>query len=149
MAKLINKEPGDWIFIQTTGFSMWPFLREGERVIVKKVPMEELKIGDIVLYHASNQVVCHRLVKKVVNKKRHLLYVRGDNSSSSSESISEEMFLGKAVGILGESGRVNLTGCKQQFINRLIVIVAPLVSWGIRTIKPWYDKLRGIKGMKI
>jgi len=149
MVKLINKESGDWIFVQTAGYSMWPFLKGGKRIIVKKVPIEKLRIGDIVLYRANNQAVCHRLVKKVVDKKRRLLYVRGDNSLSLPEPIPEEMFLGKAIGILQEPGAISLTGCRQRFMNRLIVIFAPLVSRGIKIIKPWYDKFRGARGMKI
>lgn len=125
---------------ETKGFSMWPFLRQGEKLIVKKAPMESLKVGDIILYQGDNQLVCHRLVKKVKNQDEYLFYSRGDNSNSSPELITKEKFLGKITGILRKNGKItNLMGRKQQFIHRFIVIFSPLI---VKIIKPCYFKLR-------
>ena len=53
----------DIFFFKTEGFSMWPFLKPGGRLIFKKVPPETLRIGDVILYKADNQSICHRLVR--------------------------------------------------------------------------------------
>ncbi|MFH1191351.1 MAG: S24/S26 family peptidase, partial [Candidatus Omnitrophota bacterium] len=59
------KLPGeDLLFFETSGFSMWPFIRPGERLVIKKSPAQDLRAGDIILYRANNQLACHRLVKK-------------------------------------------------------------------------------------
>ncbi|MFH1504505.1 MAG: nucleotidyltransferase family protein [Candidatus Omnitrophota bacterium] len=55
----------DLSFFETSGFSMWPFIKQGQKLIIKKILPESLKIGDIILYQEDNQKVCHRLVKKV------------------------------------------------------------------------------------
>lgn len=122
----------DLFFFKTVGFSMWPYLKPDERLIFKKVPAETLKIGDLVLYKANNQTICHRLVKKVGYRKRQLLYVRGDNSKSLPEGVTEQMFLGKAIEIIRNGKTVSLTTKRQRFINRFIVTIAPLVSVGVR-----------------
>lgn len=128
----------DIIFIEAKGFSMWPFLREGERLVIKKAAIEDLRIGDIILYRKDEQLVCHRLVKK--EKNGYLLYARGDNSSSAPELVTQEMFQGKVAGVLRKNGRtIDICGRQQRFLNRVIVIIAPLVA-GI--IKPCYFKLR-------
>jgi len=130
----LNAKSQDLIFIDVSGFSMWPFLRPGQKLVIKKISMGDLKIGDIVLYMANNQLVCHRLVKKVIDKKKNVFYVRGDNSLSLSEPLQKEMFLGKVMGALRNGKMINFVGWKQQFINRLIVEIAPLVT----IFKPFY-----------
>ena len=130
-----NKELVDLSFLETTGFSMWPFLRAGEKLLIKKTPTENLKVGDIIIYRADSQLVCHRLIKKIKQRERYLLYVRGDSSVSWPEPITEEMFLGKAMGIIKNGKIITLNQMKGQLINRLIVLVAPSVSWGIKIAK--------------
>jgi signal peptidase I len=124
----IKYTPKDLIFINTTGFSMWPFLRTREKLVIKKICIEDLKVGDIILYRANNQLVLHRLVKKIKDKERCLIYSRGDSSSSPPELVTEQMYLGKAIGILRNGKMSDLTSWRQYFFNRCIALVAPLVS---------------------
>lgn len=127
-----NNELADLSFLETTGFSMWPFLKAGEKLLIKKTPTEKLKVGDIIIYRANNHLVCHRLIRKIKERERYLLHVRGDSSVSSPEPITEEMFLGKAMGIIKNGKIITLNQMKGQVINRLIVLVAPLASRGIK-----------------
>jgi len=139
----INKSQ-DTVFIETAGFSMWPFVKQGEKLIIKKFPIEDLKIGDLILYQRNNQKVCHRLIKKKEINGRYLIFVRGDNSTVSAELITEQMFLGKAISILRKGKMINLTSSKQRLINWLIVFLASGVSRGARIIKPCYVGLRKV-----
>ncbi len=135
-----NKELAGLSFFETTGFSMWPFLKAGEKLLTKRTQAGNLNVGDIIVYRTDNQLVCHRLIKKIKQRERYLLYVRGDSSVSSPEPITEEMFLGKAMGIIKNGKIVSLNQTKGQLINRLIVLVAPSVSWGIRIAKALLGK---------
>ena len=139
MAQIINKQFQDLVFIETTGFSMWPFIKQGEKLIIKKVPIEDLRVGDIILYRKDNQLVCHRLIKRIGDEKGYLLYTRGDNSSQF-DSLSEEMFLGKAIGILKKCKMISLLSWERRFVNRVIVIIAPLFNIGIRAGKVLFRK---------
>jgi signal peptidase I len=120
---------------ETSGFSMWPFLKEGSKLIIKNVSVLSLKVGDIILYRANNQQICHRLIKKIKNKGGYLLYIRGDNSLSSPEIINEDAYLGKVIGVLKNGKIVTFRGIRPYLINRVIVLIAPLISLGIRIIK--------------
>jgi len=53
---------GDLFLFETSGFSMWPFIRQGERLLVKRVFPDELRRGDLVLYQQNEKLVCHRLI---------------------------------------------------------------------------------------
>jgi signal peptidase I len=137
-----KREEGDLYFFETIGFSMWPFLKAGQRLIIKRTSIEDLKIGDVILYLANNQRVCHRLIKKIRHRQGQFLYARGDNSASSPELVSEEMFLGKVAGIVRNGKIISLDGMRQRLVNLVIVRVAPLVSRVNRMIKPWYSTLK-------
>ncbi len=60
------------------GYSMYPFLKPGDRLIVSKVPMKSLQIGDVVIVpDLSEQYVAHRLVRmlppdKCINSRGRL-----------------------------------------------------------------------------
>ncbi len=123
------------LFFETSGFSMWPFIRPKEKLVIKKVPVEDLRSGDIILYRANNQLACHRLVKK----NRDFLYARGDNSMSSPEVVTKEMFIGKVVGIVKNNRMISFTSWRNRLTNSFMVIIAPLI---IRFLKPIYMKLR-------
>lgn len=130
----LNTKPQGLIFIDVGGFSMWPFLRPGRKVVVKRVPINDLKIGDIILYRLDNELICHRLLRKCTDNNKSLLYARGDNSRGFPQVVTEEMFLGKVTGALRSGKIINLSGRKQQFVNRLIVAITPLVI----ILKPSY-----------
>lgn len=132
-------------FFETTGFSMWPFLRAGEKLIVKRTPPENLRAGDIIIYRANNQLVCHRLIRRVKEGERYLLYARADSSVSRPETVTEEMFLGQAISIIKNGKIINLKRMKWQLINRLIVLVAPFLSWGARITRPCYSRIKGLR----
>lgn len=111
---------------------MWPFLKGGEKLLIKKTPLEKLIVGDIVMYQANSQLVCHRLIRKVRKAQGYILYVRGDNSISHPETVEGGMFLGKAIGIIRGGRIVNLEHINWKIINRIIVLAAPLVNLVIR-----------------
>ncbi|MFH1245546.1 MAG: nucleotidyltransferase family protein, partial [Candidatus Omnitrophota bacterium] len=121
-------------FFETIGWSMWPFLKPGTKLIFKKIAPERLKIGDIILYHQDNQTICHRLVRKIYSEELSL-YVRGDNSTSPAESVRDERIIGKAIGIIKEGRICSLTGTKQHLVNRCIVWAAPLLARVISVAK--------------
>lgn len=137
------------LFIETKGFSMWPFLKTGEKLIIKSVPAGDLKIGDIILYKVDSQalsaenqtpktehqLVCHRLVRKVACGSGYLLYTRGDTSPNLGEPITEKALVGKVTGILRKGRVINFTGRWCHFVNRLIVEFAPFLRIGIKVGK--------------
>ena len=121
-------------FFETTGFSMWPFLRTNDKLIVKKSYLNKLNIGDIILYSKDNHLICHRLIKKIRHNDRYTLYVRGDNSKSI-ELVYEHMFEGKVVAVLRNNRSRNITLGYQQFINFMIVIFNPLIRGSLKIAK--------------
>ncbi len=117
---------------------MWPFLRGKEKLVVKRMPITDLKLGDLILYKANNQLVCHRLVKKAQAGDGYLIYSRGDVSFGPPEPVDERMFLGKVIGILKNNKITDLEGIRHQVFNRINLFFLPLLNF---IIKPCYKVL--------
>ena len=132
----------DVAFFETAGFSMWPFLRPGQRLIIKPCAVSELKTGDMVLYQNDNQLVCHRLIKKEKHAQEYLLYTRGDNSNYRLECIPESRLKGKVIGIAKESRVINLSNMHFVILGYFMAIFAPAVSFLPRTIKSLLKSLK-------
>lgn len=131
-----SKEVGEeFLYFDAIGYSMWPFLRAGQRIIARKIPPQELQVGDIILYNQADKVVCHRLVKVIKGDRGSCLYARGDNSTSRAELIPEEMYLGKAVAVIKAGRVINLNTRAQRGLGRLIIIIGPFFGQASRMIK--------------
>ncbi len=124
MAEL-SREAQAFSYFEVSGFSMWPFLKNKDRLIIRTVSTRTLEVGDIILYRSEDGLVCHRLVKIVREANRCLLYCRGDASLSSPEFVDESALVGKASGVVKKKRVVSLEGKTRHITNRLIVILAP------------------------
>ena len=74
------------------GESMNPNLKSGDLIIVKKLPIEKIRIGDIVSFKEGSLIITHR-IKDIVDDKYITL---GDNN------ILEDKYLIDAEKILGK-----------------------------------------------
>ena len=122
-------------FFEAAGFSMWPFIKQGDRLIVKKISIDSLRVGDVILYRSGDKLVCHRLVRKIKHKGKYLLYARGDNGLYASELVRDEMVNGKVTGVFRGNKIIDLTGRWRRFINYFIVLFGPCLGIGSRAIK--------------
>ncbi|MBU0634317.1 MAG: nucleotidyltransferase family protein [Candidatus Omnitrophica bacterium] len=130
------------LFFKTQGFSMWPFLKTGDKVVISKRPAETLKIGDVILYRTSNKIVCHRLIREVKTEKKRFFYARGDSSTDSAELVDEKMILGKIASVIKNGQVISYLDKRQEIINLIIVYISPLIAGAIGLIKPLYGRLK-------
>ncbi len=67
--------------IMVGGWSMWPFIRNGDTILIRQVT-GGLKLGDVAVFFLENQLIAHRIVwKSSQNKAGRLLWLQGDFSS--------------------------------------------------------------------
>jgi hypothetical protein len=132
----------DTYLFEATGYSMWPFLVPGDKIIAKIIAIDNLKSGDIILHNEEGQVICHRLIKKTKIDDKYSLYVRGDNSCSI-ERIPQKDYCGKVIGVLRKNRMISLSGPGSHMIGRIIVFFAPCVSYGMRIIKSIAKNIKG------
>lgn len=77
------------------GFSMYPTLREGDTGIVEKWDLEDLNLGDIVVFKANNKLVAHRLIKIELRHGVRWFIAKGDKNNHTDELFTSDAFVGK------------------------------------------------------
>jgi signal peptidase I len=80
--------------VRIYGRSMYPALRNGERVLVSPVAYDELVVGDLIVFHDGRGLLCHRLIRKA----NHLLYLKGDTNLWADPPVRWSQALGRVTG---------------------------------------------------
>lgn len=81
-------EKGKSVRFQAKGWSMRPFIRDGDFIVVSPIENSSIKTGDVVFYLTTeNKVIVHRVIKKYKKKGRMTVLIKGDASFSSPEKV--------------------------------------------------------------
>jgi len=97
------------------GFSMSPFIRDGDVITVCPLSENLLCLGDVVaVYHApTEKLMVHRLIEK----KGNLCILKGDNNAVSDQEITTDKLIGH-VKIIERNGKRKYLGLGKE---RLVV----------------------------
>jgi signal peptidase I len=91
-------ESGNSVELPATGYSMFPTLRPGNRVIVKTLPKGALPDpGSVVVYKHGDILVMHRLLEITEDNVNLQFVTRGDSRMESDKPWTQQQFLGVAV----------------------------------------------------
>ncbi len=111
---------------RASGSSMKPLIFPGADLEVRPVPAENLRPGDVLLFHDGARLVAHRLVRRADDPERgRLFYVRGDNRDDIEGPVS-------AGAILGRIERVRVGWIRFRPRARWIRAAYPPLRWGYR-----------------
>ncbi|MCP4362281.1 MAG: hypothetical protein GY796_30105, partial [Chloroflexi bacterium] len=75
--------------------SMWPFLREGDMVVVEHIQSHKLQNGDLLVVKRNANFITHRLV----DKRDSVLVTKGDNRFGFDAPVVQSEILGKVIAI--------------------------------------------------
>lgn len=105
------KEDSDFLLYSTWGSSMFPFICGGDYILVKRVPLEIIQPGDVIVFESDNkEKICHRVVE--IEKKDSILWFHTKGYKNNSYGISpvrQEKVLGKVVAIRRKSSVIELS----------------------------------------
>jgi len=90
----------DFMLTRAHGNSMYPVIKNGDRVLVKKVLSSDLRRGDIILVRKDLWNICHRIIH--LDRGKNIFYLRGDFNLSQCEKVEEKDILGKAVALVSQ-----------------------------------------------
>ncbi len=79
------------------GCSMRPVFREGDLLLMKKVPLESLKPGNVIVFDSSScqKTVIHRIIGFRNTDTERLLLTQGDNSGRPDEPVQLQFVKGR------------------------------------------------------
>lgn len=91
---------------------MFPFICGGDYLLVKKVPLETIRLGDAIVFQSDAKTkVCHRVVE--IEKKDNILWFHTQgykDTSSDAYAVRQEKVLGKVVAVKRKFGFFDLSG---------------------------------------
>lgn len=122
------------LWLKVSGRSMSPTIKSGEKILIKLVELEQIKIGDIVVYKTNDKLISHRIIFI-----GHLRFTIKGDSELVWRSCDYNSILGKIVSIEKHDGRIiNLETRTWRVMNYIIAIYS--LSTGL-----FYQKLCSIK----
>lgn len=88
--------------VRVQGHSMYPSLCSGMRLEVQPVAYDELRVGDLVVFHDGRGIVCHRLLRKA----QRLCYLKGDTNLWSDPPVVWSQVLGRVTRLVDTDLRI-------------------------------------------
>src|SRR3972149_9018543 len=81
-------DKGACLRFRARGFSMRPFIRDGDFITVSPIENSSIRIGDVVFYStAENKVIAHRVIKKYGKNGNVKLLIKGDATFSLPDKV--------------------------------------------------------------
>jgi signal peptidase I len=92
------------IEIMVKGQSMFPMIREGDKVRLGKINhKKDFNIGRIVMFMKDNTFIAHRIVRRYKIENKQYIITKGDNNIF----FDEPVLLSSVIGIIKEIKRNN------------------------------------------
>ena len=85
------------------GGSMYPTLKEGWKIEIEPVDARVVKVGDIIVF-GRGDLICHRLIGKVIFFKYIYFIQKGDNSSKGGICKAKDL-IGRVREVFDEKGQ--------------------------------------------
>ena len=117
---------------QAKGWSMRPFIRDGDFLVVSPIENSSIKRGDVVFcITTENKVIVHRVIKKYKKDKdnRITMLIKGDATFSSPEKVEMQNVLGKVVEVERNGQKKRLDTKFYQIKGLLFAGISPFSQW--------------------
>lgn len=119
-----NKTP-DFFGIKTyviISGSMMPEFQIGDIVIIKSVPVEELKKGDVISFRKGQIVITHRISEVLTEKGIKKFKTKGDNNNTEDTgTIEVQEIEGKVIGKISTVGKIAIALKNKNVIISIVI----------------------------
>lgn len=152
---------GRSVRFQAKGWSMHPFVQDGDFITVSPVEDSSIKTGDVVFYStAEDRIIVHRVIRKYQKDGRVTMLIKGDATSGPSEKVNAENILGKVVAIERDGQKKRLDTKIYRMKSLVLAGISPFSRWtylvgrmikhnGLRVLRKILQGLQGLKPYRI
>ncbi|MBI3622328.1 MAG: S24/S26 family peptidase [Nitrospirae bacterium] len=127
--RALEREGALWFEID--GGSMKPFLRAGDRVLVRSCSADALASGDLVLLTEADTLCLHRVIRSGRSNGRRWLRTKGDGCGRWDLPVEAGSVVGKGVARQRGHRTVPLDGWSGRLLGFLCVYGSVLMGWGL------------------
>lgn len=107
-------EEGSKITVHYKGISMYPFLVDGDQLVVRKPAEDLLRPGTLLLFQSEGNLIVHRLCKKNGANGNKTYFTRGDACSWLDAPLRREEILGVVEARLRKGEKTNFLRPREQ-----------------------------------
>jgi ribosomal protein S18 acetylase RimI-like enzyme len=149
---------GKSIRFQARGWSMRPFIQDGDFITISPVENFSLKVGNVVLYSASgNRIIVHRIIRKYKKEGKITFFIKGDAAFGSPDRVDAQNVLGKVTAVERKGRRRSYDTKFNRLIGWFAASLSPFSPWiypAGSILKRWGRRLGGVileklQGLKI
>ena len=116
---------GGLLRFQAHGRSMYPFIKNGDIILVEQRNGDSVGIGDIIFYRRSDDsLAAHRLIKITGTKDRIFLFTKGDSLKYIDPPVTSGQVMGRVIGIEGNGRHFKLNRWPGHVFGRLVAWMA-------------------------
>jgi signal peptidase I len=130
------------VCFRVLGASMYPWIRSGDFVFVKRSAFDSARVGEVVLFEREKRLFVHRIVGRAIEQSADecgsFLITKGDALDGKDAPVSAEEFLGRVTRIHRGERHIDLEFLGRIVLGRLLAFVSPasfLVYRPLRLLK--------------
>jgi peptidase S24-like protein len=131
------------ISLRVHGTSMQPWVRPKDIALIRKISMENVRCGDVVLFRREHQLFVHRIVEKRGSLNASQLFSKGDAHPTSDGIVQEQELLGRVTRIYRDGRRFDLDAPRQLALGLFISQLSlhsrfwyPLAKFAVAVTRP-------------
>jgi signal peptidase I len=105
------------------GASMFPWIRSGDLVFVRKFAYEQASRGDVVLFERGERLFVHRVIKVAVTAAgagQRVLITKGDALDREDGPVARAEFLGRVIRVHRGNRHIDMESMGRVMMGRLI-----------------------------
>ena len=138
---------GGLLRFQANGSSMYPFIKNGDIIMVEPRNGNSVSTGDIIFYRRPDgSLAAHRLIKINGREDSLILITKGDALKYIDPPVNDTQVMGRVILIEGQERKLRLNGRPGRFLGRLIAWLARGRYPNQRRVVRYMDRLGWLCG---
>lgn len=120
-----------WAFLKVSGKSMFPWIREDDIVFLRRVALQDIVRGDVVVFERNSVLCVHRVLS--VKSEAHAaendgaLITKGDATADADAPIFPDEFRGKVEFIYRRKREIQIARGWRKYFGKFLAVVSPAV----------------------
>ena len=140
------------ISLRVQGASMLPWVRPGDIARIRKVSMDAIRCGDVVLFRRENRLFVHRIIEKSGAMDAAAFRAKGDAHPTCDGMAGQQDLLGRVVRLYRGGRRIDLDAPGQIALGLLISQLSlrsrfwyPLARLAVIVTRPMRRRLHALQ----
>ncbi|MCL5289123.1 MAG: signal peptidase I [Acidobacteria bacterium] len=129
---------GGTVVLRVFGGSMWPWLRSGDALFVRREDATHIHLGEVVLFVREGRLFAHRVIRKSSRDGRPVLITKGDALPRADAPLAESELLGRVVRVRRAGREFALDSPQRRALGRAAAFVT-------HSSRFWYPLARALR----